>query len=86
MIQADPMLPGHARDRRRKPVPSLCSPPAWAPMSALSGVEQTLKEASLCSEVERKVNGGDCPGLANKDHKDWKDASQQPRYRVLAGP
>ena len=55
-------------------------------MSALSGVEQTLKEASLCSEVERKVNGGDCPGLANKDHKDWKDASQQPRYRVLAGP
>lgn len=64
-------------------MPSLCSPPSWLPTSALCGMEQTLKEASLCSEVERKIDGGDCPGLANKDHKDWKDASQQPRCRVL---
>lgn len=61
-------------------MPSLCSPPSWLPTSALCGIEQTLKEASLYPEVERKVNGVDCPGLANKD---WKDASQQTRCRVL---
>lgn len=86
MIQADPMLPGHARDGRRKPVPSLCSPPSWAPTSALRGVEQTLKEASLCSQVERRSTVVTVLGLQTRTIRIGKMLLNSPDVGSWQGP
>lgn len=67
-------------------MPSLCSPPSWAPTSAPRGVEQTLKEASLRSQVERRSTAVTVLGLQTRTVRIGKMLLNSPDVGSWQGP